>query len=249
MAAVLGGDNADMLAVDLLTRVGLATILGIAIGFERQWRSRMAGLQTMALVSMGSALFLVLSAYSFDQDGDRLRVAAQIVSGVGFLGAGVIMKQGLSVTGLNTAATLWATAAVGALAGAWMWREAVAGATIVVAANWFLQPLGNRMDRVHGKGGRDVSRAEYRLNLVCNTRVAADMKALVASALPGPLFQLRAVHALPVHAADQTELRADFTTSARDDHLAEDAVRTLSQQPDVMLVRWSVSDEQDGWSR
>ena len=94
-----------MLAVDLLTRVGLATVLGVAIGFERQWRSRMAGLQTMALVSMGSALFLILSAYSFDQTGDRLRVAAQIVSGVGFLGAGVIMKQGLSVTGLNTAAT------------------------------------------------------------------------------------------------------------------------------------------------
>jgi putative Mg2+ transporter-C (MgtC) family protein len=78
-----------MLAVDLLVRVGLATLLGIAIGFERQWRSRMAGLQTMALVSMGSALFLVLSAYSFDQDGDRLRVAAQIVSGIGFFSAPV----------------------------------------------------------------------------------------------------------------------------------------------------------------
>jgi putative Mg2+ transporter-C (MgtC) family protein len=115
----------NMPAAELLVRVGLATVLGLAIGIERQWRSRMAGLQTMALVSMGSALYL--GAYGFHRDTDPTRVVAQIVTGVGFLGAGVIMKQGSWVTGLNTAATLWATAAVGALAGAWAWREAVAG--------------------------------------------------------------------------------------------------------------------------
>ena len=107
---------------------GLATLLGVAIGIERQWRARMAGLQTMALVSMGAALFVILGAYTFNGEQDPTRVAAQIVTGIGFLGAGVIMKQGSSVTGLNTAATLWATAAVGSLAGAWMWREAVVGA-------------------------------------------------------------------------------------------------------------------------
>jgi putative Mg2+ transporter-C (MgtC) family protein len=239
-----------MLAVELLTRVGLATLLGIAIGFERQWRSRMAGLQTMALVSMGSALFLILSAYSFDQTGDRLRVAAQIVSGIGFLGAGVIMKQGLSVTGLNTAATLWATAAVGALAGAWMWREAVAGATIVVAANWFLQPLASRMDRVHGKGGREVAPAEYVLDVMCGRQMEAEIKTLIAQAMPRPQFQLRAVRALPAHAADQLELQADYATAARDDMMAEDAVRMLSQQPGVTSVRWSIANEQAAdWSR
>ena len=94
----------------------------------------MAGLQTMALVSMGSALYVILGAYGFDRDVDPTRVVAQIVTGVGFLGAGVIMKQGSSVVGLNTAATLWATAAVGALAGAWAWREAVAGAVIIIDA-------------------------------------------------------------------------------------------------------------------
>jgi putative Mg2+ transporter-C (MgtC) family protein len=239
-----------MLAVELLTRVGFATVLGIAIGCERQWRSRMAGLQTMALVSMGSALFLILSAYSFDHEGDRLRVAAQIVSGVGFLGAGVIMKQGLSVTGLNTAATLWATAAVGALAGAWMWREAVAGAAIIVAGNWFLQPLATRMDRAHTKGGRDVTPAEYTLNVVCGHRMEAEIKALVAQAMPRPQFKLRAVHALPANAVGQTELRADYRTAVRDDQFAEDAVRALSQQPGVASVRWSIVNEQAAdWSR
>ena len=239
-----------MLAVELLSRVGLATVLGIAIGFERQWRSRMAGLQTMALVSMGSALFLILSAYSFDQEGDRLRVAAQIVSGVGFLGAGVIMKQGLSVTGLNTAATLWATAVVGALAGAWMWREAVAGAAIIVAGNWFLQPLGNRMDRSHGEGGRDVSSAEYLLDVVCARRVETEVKAMLAQTMPRPQFQLRAVSALPTRAPDDVELRAVYATAARNDEVAEDSVRTLSQHPGVTSVRWSITNEQAAdWSR
>jgi putative Mg2+ transporter-C (MgtC) family protein len=121
----------------------------------------MAGLQTMALVSMGAALYLVLGAYAFGQQADPTRVAAQIVTGIGFLGAGVIMKQGLSVTGLNTAATLWGTGAVGALAGAWMWRESIAGAAIIVAGNGFLHPLAARMDRLHFQTGRDVPPADY----------------------------------------------------------------------------------------
>ena len=84
--------------LEMLVRVGFATLLGVAIGIERQWRSRMAGLQTMALVSMGAALFLILGAYTFHREQDPTRVAAQIVTGIGFLGAGVIMKQGASVT-------------------------------------------------------------------------------------------------------------------------------------------------------
>jgi uncharacterized membrane protein YhiD involved in acid resistance len=154
--------------LDLLVRVGLATVLGVAIGIERQWRSRMAGLQTMALVSMGAALFLILGAYTFHRDVDPTRVAAQIVSGIGFLGAGVIMKQGLSVTGLNTAATLWATAAVGALAGAWMWREAIAGAAIIIAGNVFLHPLAARIDRLHFESGRTPRRPDRWDRRSCN---------------------------------------------------------------------------------
>ncbi len=145
--------NAAHPGLDLLLRVGLATLLGVAIGLERQWRSRMAGLQTMALVSMGSALFTVMGAYDFPAGGDRNRVAAQIVTGIGFLGAGVIIKSGMTVAGLNTAATLWATAAVGALCGVGMWREAVVGAVIIVAANGLLYPLAKWIDRRPQKPG------------------------------------------------------------------------------------------------
>jgi putative Mg2+ transporter-C (MgtC) family protein len=232
-----------MLAVELLTRVGLATALGLAIGFERQWRSRMAGLQTMALVSMGSALFLILSAYSFNKEANRLTVAAQIVSGIGFLGAGVIMKQGLSVTGLNTAATLWSTAAVGALAGAWMWREAIAGAAIVVAGNWFLQPLANRMDRMHAtRDSHQAMPADYVFEVVCHRELEAEIKAFVASVMPAPQFQLRSVRVNPAHAHGQVDLQAGYATASRDDQTAEEAVRTLSQRPGVTSARWSVVD-------
>jgi putative Mg2+ transporter-C (MgtC) family protein len=240
-----------MLAVDLLIRVGLATVLGVAIGFERQWRSRMAGLQTMALVSMGASLFLILSAYSFNQEVNRLTVAAQIVSGIGFLGAGVIMKQGLSVTGLNTAATLWATGAVGALAGAWMWREAMAGATIVVAGNWFLQPLAARMDRIHAKsGGREPTAAEYVLEVACLRDAAATVRDLIVTGMPGPRFSLRSVRTQPSRAAGQVDLQATFSTADRDDRAAEDAVRMLSQQAGVTFARWTIAGETAvDWSR
>ena len=115
----------------------------------------MAGLQTMALVSMGSALFTIMGAYDFPTQGDRNRVAAQIVTGIGFLGAGVIIQTGMTVFGLNTAATLWATAAVGTLCGVWMWREAVVGAVIVLASNGLLYPLAKWIDRRPRKPGPD----------------------------------------------------------------------------------------------
>jgi putative Mg2+ transporter-C (MgtC) family protein len=148
----------DQPGLELLVRVGLATLLGIAIGMERQWRSRMAGLQTMALVSMGSALFTIMGAYDFPTQGDRNRVAAGIVTGIGFLGAGVIIKEGMSVMGLNTAATLWVTAAVGALCGVWMWREAIVGAMLVVAGNGLLYPLSKWIDNRPLKPGTSRER-------------------------------------------------------------------------------------------
>src|SRR5947209_6866679 len=126
-------------------RLVAGTGLGAAIGFERQYRARMAGLRTNALVAVGATLFVLLSAYGFNAvpdsgSADPTRVAAQIVSGIGFLGAGVIMRDGLNVRGLNTAATLWCSAAVGALAGAGLFTPAIAGTIVVLAANTVLRP-------------------------------------------------------------------------------------------------------------
>jgi len=118
------------LQIDLLIRLLMAAVLGAAIGIEREVRDQPAGIRTHMLVSAGSATFTVLSIYAFSP-GDPSRVAAQIVSGIGFLGAGAIIKYGPNVRGLTTAASLWAVAAVGMAAGAGAWGVAL-GATIIV---------------------------------------------------------------------------------------------------------------------
>jgi putative Mg2+ transporter-C (MgtC) family protein len=105
----------------VLLRLAVAAGLGGAIGFERELRERQAGLRTHLVVSLGAALFTLVSAYAFRNFGSKVdptRIAAQIVSGIGFLGAGAIIRQGFSVRGLTTAATLWLVAAIGMASGA-----------------------------------------------------------------------------------------------------------------------------------
>lgn len=235
------GTIAGVLAVDLLTRVGLATVLGVAIGLERQWRSRMAGLQTMALVSTGSALYLILGAYTFP-GADPTRVAAQIVSGIGFLGAGVIMKQGLSVTGLNTAATLWSTAAVGALAGAWLWREALASAVIVVAVNLLLHPLAEAMDRRKHWAGREHPPVNYRLTVVCPQDDDTDIRSLLVQAINDSRLQLTSMRSATA-GTGSVEMVAGASALARDDAVPEKVVGLLAVDARVTSVRWSIPDE------
>jgi putative Mg2+ transporter-C (MgtC) family protein len=126
-----------------LLRLSLAAALGGAIGFERELRDREAGLRTHMLVSLGSALFTIVSAYGFHEfltSGDQVvrsdptRIAAQIVTGIGFLGAGAIIRQGISVRGLTTAATLWVAAAIGMATGAGYYSGAVLGTAVTIVA-------------------------------------------------------------------------------------------------------------------
>ena len=123
-----------------LIRLGVAAGLGGLIGLEREMRDREAGFRTHLLVCVGSALFTELSIYGFPsepgQPVDPTRIAAQIVTGIGFLGGGAILKEGLTVRGLTTAASLWAVAAVGMAAGAGNWFLAVASTAIVLLALW-----------------------------------------------------------------------------------------------------------------
>jgi putative Mg2+ transporter-C (MgtC) family protein len=133
---------------DNLARLTLAAVLGGAIGFERELRDREAGLRTHLLVCLGSALFTIVSAYGFREfltSGDQViradptRIAAQIVTGIGFLGAGAIIRQGLSVRGLTTAATLWVAAAIGIAAGAGYYSGAVLATVVTLIALWPLR--------------------------------------------------------------------------------------------------------------
>lgn len=165
------------LQIDLFLRLLLAAVLGAAIGIEREARDQPAGMRTHMLVSVGSAAFTVLSIYGFQAPGsDPSRVAAQIVSGIGFLGAGAILKYGVNVRGLTTAASLWAVAAVGMAAGSGSWGVALGTTAIVIFS---LGPL------------RFVER---RLFGASRSRLHAQLSASDANAL-GRLFEAIEKHA------------------------------------------------------
>ena len=129
--------------VEFIVRMVLALLLGALIGVERQLRNHEAGLKTNALVAAGSAMF-VMMAQTF---GTPDRIVAQILPGIGFLGAGMIMRDGLHVRGLNTAATLWCSAAIGTLVGAGERVMASLAAVMVVSANIVLRQIANWIDR------------------------------------------------------------------------------------------------------
>jgi putative Mg2+ transporter-C (MgtC) family protein len=144
----------DLSLAELTFRIGLAAGLGAAIGLERELREREAGLRTHLLVALGSALFTLVSAYAWsdwsfsNRSGivfDPTRIAAQIVTGVGFLGAGAIIRQGLTVRGLTTAATLWAVAAIGMAVGAGYYSAAIITTVVVLVSLWPLRVLAYRI--------------------------------------------------------------------------------------------------------
>jgi putative Mg2+ transporter-C (MgtC) family protein len=147
-----------------LLRLALAAALGGLIGVERELREREAGLRTHLLVSVGSALFTIVSAYGFHAflvsgasvvRADPTRIAAQIVTGIGFLGAGAIIRQGFSVRGLTTAATLWVVAAVGLAAGAGYYSVAVITTALVLIALYPLRLIAYRiLHRFRPEDGR-----------------------------------------------------------------------------------------------
>ncbi len=122
---------------EVVLRVLIAAGLGTLVGIERQWRSQPAGARTHALVASGAALFTLAGAYGFPEltrgpNVDPMRVAAQVASGIGFIGAGAILREGVSVRGLTTAASLWASAALGVASGAGFLRGALVGFGIVL---------------------------------------------------------------------------------------------------------------------
>ncbi|WP_262967219.1 MgtC/SapB family protein [Methylobacter psychrophilus] len=132
--------------LDTFISLSTAFILGAAIGLERQFRQRTAGLRTNVLVAVGAAVFVDMANRLTGHEG-AVHVAAYVVSGIGFLGAGVIMKGDGNIRGLNTAATLWGAAAVGACAGADLISEAVLAALFVLAGNTLLRPVVNAINR------------------------------------------------------------------------------------------------------
>jgi putative Mg2+ transporter-C (MgtC) family protein len=136
--------------IDMLVRLAVAAGFGMVIGIERELREQAAGLRTHMLVAIGSCLFTLVGAFGFEGisgtvNPDPSRVAAQIVTGIGFLGAGAILREGLFVRGLTTAASLWVVAAVGMAVGLGMYWASGVAVTITVVSLWALRPFRRRL--------------------------------------------------------------------------------------------------------
>jgi putative Mg2+ transporter-C (MgtC) family protein len=211
--------------LELLIRLGSALLLGGVIGAERQWRQRTAGLRTYPLVSIGAALFVLLATLiGVREEGSR--IAAQVISGIGFLGAGVLMRTGLSVHGLNTASTIWCSAAVGVLAGSGFYAPAFLGTIFVLIINIFLRPIADWVGR-HSKN-KPEHVTQYSIQLVCRGKESR-VRTLLIQLLANSRGRNEDKH---------TVIKATLTAEDRNDSQIEQITSRLSLEREVIGVSW-----------
>lgn len=218
----------------------VALALGAVIGAERQWHQRIAGLRTNALVSGGAAMFVSIS-HLIPLSATSLQIAAQVVSGIGFLGAGVIMREGLSIRGLNTAATLWCSAAVGSLCGLGFLTEALIGAAGIVGANILFRPLARKIDRQPSRA-TDVE-TRYVLRFVCRSDDEAKLRVLLMHLLHTLPITLHALHSEDLNAS-KVEVRATLVSAERQNAMLEEIVQRLSFESGVSAVSWELAPQE-----
>jgi putative Mg2+ transporter-C (MgtC) family protein len=222
------------LQLDLSVRLIVAAALGLAVGFEREIHGHPAGLRTHMLVASGSALFTVLSAYGFAGEPnaavtvDPTRIAAQIVSGIGFLGAGAILKDGIVIRGLTTAASLWATAAVGMAAGTGEYIiGGVATATILVS----LWPINALAERLHGTA---VPEVQLRLSMERLESLGTVTGILVTHRLENGQISTQRL--------GKSSYRADLAIRGRTPSVITGAIAAIDELDGVDIVSTSQAD-------
>ena len=222
------------LQVDLSFRLLVAAGLGLAIGFEREIHGHPAGLRTHMLVALGSALFTVLSIDGFLDKAagtalvDPTRIAAQIVSGIGFLGAGAILKDGIVIRGLTTAASLWATAAVGMAAGAGEHVIGVVAAVVIIVSLW---PINAIADRLHG-----TNQPESQLRL---SMKRVDLLGEVSEVLVRTKIEIGQIATQRIA---KDNYQADITVRGRHSNAITAAIDEISRIPGVEIVSTTQAD-------
>jgi len=224
--------------------INLAVALGLSavIGFERQWRNRLAGLRTNTLVALGAATFVIFAAL-IPGEASPTRVAAQVVSGIGFLGAGLIFREGLSVRGLNTAATLWCSAAIGVMAGAGYLLYATVATGFVVFVNLLLRPIVSFINR------QPLTATEietgYLVSVTCRGDDEAHIRALLLQGLASCGLALRRLDSTNLEGTAHVAVSALVSASQRIDAEVERIVGRLSLEQTVSAARWQVEAQLD----
>lgn len=223
--------------LEFFLRVLIGTVLGSVIGLERQWRQRFAGLRTNALVAAGAAGFAGL-AVAPAALGNPAPILGQIITGIGFLGAGVIFKEGFNVTGLNTAATVWCSAAVGSLAGCGMQWQAFSLAAVVLGINLGLRSVARRLSQAPADASAEMQ-SVYRLQIVCKRRYEVGLRAQLRQEAEDNLLNIKDLRS---EAAGKGQIRisADLVMAGRDDHRLSEAAARLGLERGAGSVHWSL---------
>ncbi len=224
---------------EFLLNIFAALLMGTAIGLERQFRQHPAGLRTNALVCIGAALFVTLSKIA-SADSNPTRIAAQVVSGIGFLGGGVILREGLTVKGMNTAATLWCTAAVGTLAGSGFAQYGLVGTGLIVGVHLAYRPI----DRIVDTHLRMAIQVEtfYRMRLICGERQEGVVRAILARHVGSqPRMMIQRISVEDIERPDQVEILADIFSSERNDRAMQELMTRINIEPSVTSVSWEKS--------
>jgi putative Mg2+ transporter-C (MgtC) family protein len=227
-------DSVSLFNQPSFPRLVLALVLGACIGTERQWRQRSAGLRTNTLVCFGAAAFVDIGLTIAPA---TTQVIAYVVSGVGFLGAGAIMKDGANVRGLNTAATLWCSAAVGACAGAGEMLDAVFVTVLLLIINSVFRPLSRFIDR-RSLATLDT-RTLYRVRLLCDNKHQTQAEYELTRAVASRTLVLRSIRAEAVDGTKTSIVQAVLESSTHDASTLTAIIDELRALPWVKSVEWT----------
>ncbi|WP_198372147.1 MgtC/SapB family protein [Roseomonas rosulenta] len=224
---------------DVALRLVAALLLGAAIGVERQYRQRAAGLRTNALVALGAAAF-ALVGFTMANEASPSRMAAQVVSGIGFLGAGAIMREGLNVKGLNTAATLWCAAAVGVACAAGFIAIGALLAGLIIAVNLVIRPLVALIDRAPAAGA-EAERA-FRITATCLAESEAAIRGLLVKQIALSEARLLRLDSEDLDAPGRVALSARVVAAGDAPAVLERIIGRMSVEPAVTRIGWSEED-------
>jgi putative Mg2+ transporter-C (MgtC) family protein len=226
------------MTLDFLLRLFAAFACGVAIGLERQMRQRTAGLRTITLVSSGACLFVTLGVLTGNGSAGVTQIAAYVVSGVGFLGGGVIMRDKGSIQGINTAATLWCSAAVGVLCGAGHYGPAVAGTAVVLLANTGLRELSRAINTAPVSTA-DLVR-EYVFTVICRERDEIHVRAMLSNALSSAPLSFQSLSSRDCEDDSQrVEVTATFRLHPKYQFMVEQVASRLGMEKGVSSVGWT----------
>ena len=219
-----------------LIRIGMSFLLSFCIGLERQWRRRAIGLRTNVLVSIGAFLFVSFSVQTRAQD--MTRIAAQVVSGIGFLGAGIILKDGTNIRGLNTAATLWCNAAIGSLCAAGLLTEATIGTVLILFANIILRYITQRLNMIHNKNKKYEN---YSLKVICEDDKEFVIRTLISQSVNKEHMILTNLESSELEGG-KTKIYATFQVSVDKSNLIEKLTNRIVMEPGITSSGWKKND-------